>query len=131
MHFVSFVINVLAWTFMGIGLGFFLHKGTGRSKTLSVFIGSMFSLIGGIFSSMSHGMFPEIGIDFFNLSAAFLFGTAALYIFAPNTRESIAGAVAEVYNQTKILISELRGERTTKSPYFNSQFWKNITSTLP
>lgn len=130
MHFVSFVINVLAWTFMGIGLGFFLHKGTGRSKNISVFIGSIFSLIGGIFSSMSHGMFPEIGIDFFNLTISFAFGVSALYTFIPNTRESILSAAAEVYVRTKNLVIALREEKSSKSPYFNSHFWKNITSTL-
>lgn len=127
MHFASFVINLLGWTFIGIGLGFFLHKGVRRRQNISSLVGGLASLIGGIFSFLLHGMWTEIGVDFFNLFVAFAFSLTALYIFAPNTRPSIITAGVEAFEKLKNLTAEFK---KAKSQYFSSEFWKSISSTL-
>lgn len=130
MHFASFIINLLAWTFAGIALGFFLHKGVRTKQNGSVLIGALASLSGGIFSSMVHGMFPDIGIDFFNLGIAFATSLVFLYAFAPNTRESIVAVGSESIDRTKSFVQSLEPQDKIKSPYFTIHFWKNITSTF-
>ena len=110
-------------------MGFFLHKGVRIKQNWSVFVGTFASLCGGIFSAMTHGL-PYVGVDFFNLFVAFLFSIISLYVFAPNTRKSIANAGSELYIQMGELKKLFSAEEKIKSHYFNERFWKNITSNL-
>jgi len=88
----------------------------------------MSGLFGGAFSAMTHGMWVDVGIDFFNFIVALTFATVAVYVFIPERREAIHGIFAKAFNTKYTSFSKAR--EASQNANLGQNFWKNVTSTL-
>lgn len=128
MHFISFTVNMVGWTLLGLAIGYLALQGHRRKESSTVLLSSMSGLFGGSFSAMTHGMWVDVGIDFFNFFVALVFAIVAVYAFIPERREAVSGIFGRIANLASSAFSKTR--EATQRPNLGQNFGKNITSTL-
>lgn len=124
MHFYFFILNVLLWTILGIIIGTISLQGHKRKENKTLFLSTLSTLLGGSFAFAAHGMWVELGIDFFNLFVALLTGVATVYTFVPERRETLGLLFERGFEILKTGFIRTQGIELGKN------FPKNITSTL-
>jgi uncharacterized membrane protein YcgQ (UPF0703/DUF1980 family) len=129
IHFILFIINIILWVAVGVAIGNFFSKGNKRSENVIVLVSAMSALFAGFMSSLTHGIWVDLGVDFFNLAAAATSSIVNLYVFQPQTRPAIANM--RFIERAKNLVTKGADEIQDIEPnVFAQNFWKNITSTL-
>lgn len=124
-HFLSFIVNLVAWAILGVIIGSISLQGHRRAENKTLFIATMSTLFGGILAFATHGTWVNVGVDFFNLAVALLFGIGTVYTFVPERREAISELFVRVGN---LLKSGVPQEREVSE--LGQNFWNSIASTL-
>jgi predicted lipid-binding transport protein (Tim44 family) len=109
MYFLSFVINLLAWMGLGLFIGHRTYLALRRRENSIYLASAMGGLFGGILSSMTHGMYPRVGIDLFNLMWAGVLSFATLTTMVPQARIFVAG---RIFREIRAIYQNLRPETT-------------------
>ncbi len=84
-------------------------------------IASLGGLLGGMFSFANHGMWVDVGIDFYNLLMAFFFSLLSVVLILPESRPVFNAIFAQIAD---IILGRVK-ERG-KSRYFTNNFWGSI-----
>ena len=83
-------------------------------------------LLGGMFSFASHGMWVDIGIDFYNLFMAFFTSILFVVLFLPESRPVLNAVFSKITNLVLGRIEQTRQIKGRK--FFTENFGRNITS---
>lgn len=114
MHYLSFLINLFAWTSIGIVVGHFVFKNLRKKENLTILIASLGSLFGGMFSFATHGMWIETGVDFFNFLIALMFSFLSLFLLLPESREVFYDVFNKIINP---VLDRVKNKGVSEKPY--------------
>lgn len=109
MYFLSFVVNLLTWLVLGLFIGHRTYLALGRRENIIYLTSALGGLSGGILSSMTHGMYPRVGIDLFNLMWAGILSFVTLFIFVPQARIYV---LARLFEEIRNIYQALRPQST-------------------
>lgn len=126
MHFISFILNLILWTILGIIIGAISLQGHKRKENLTLFVSTLSTLLGGAFAYTAHGTWVEFGVDFFNLFVALAVGISTVFVFVPERRE----AISFLFERGRTFLANSLTKRQENFGQLGRNFWENITSTL-
>lgn len=119
MYFLSFVVNLLSWMAIGILIGDRTYSLLRRNESSIYLFAGLGGLLGGILSSMVHGMYPRIGIDLFNLMWAGMAALGTIYVLVPSARNYV-------------FVRLFREIKARYGIFLDPALWKrNITTLIP
>lgn len=124
MHFLSFVLNVILWTMLGIIIGMITLQGHRRKENMTLFLSTLATLLGGSFAYAAHGTWVEFGVDFFNLFVAMATGISTVFIFVPERREAIAFLFQNGIEMLKSAYSKVKEKPQIE---LGREFWNGVT----